>query len=88
MEFFPVKITSKKVHQNDVNFLPMKIISSKACRNDVKFSPIEIALKKFVETTWKFVDISFSTSRCNIDIKFDVNSTCCVSWEHSSSNSY
>ena len=69
MELPPVKITSINVHRNGINFLPIEITSNKVRRNDVEFSRIEMTLDKFVETTWKFIDIFFSTFRCSIDIE-------------------
>ena len=81
MDFSTIKVTSKKVSGNNVDFLTSKITPKKTLKNNVDFSTIEITLKKgrgndseipakqFVEMTWKFVEIWFSTYRCNIDIE-------------------
>ena len=66
-KFSPVKITLKKVHQNDFHFSPIEITSNKASQRDAEFLSIKTKSKKFVEATWKLVDILFSMNRHNID---------------------
>ena len=59
MEFSPIKITLKKVHQNDVNFFRIEITSNKTRPNNVYFLPFKVTSQKFLEITWKFLDIFF-----------------------------
>ena len=58
-----------KVRRNNVDFSLTDITSSKVRRNDVELLAIEFTLKKYIDTTRKYIDISFSTYRRNIDIE-------------------
>ena len=67
-KYLTIKITSKKVHGNDVDFSIIKIMSKKIHRNNVDYLIREITLKRYVEMTWKFVKIWPSTDPSNIDM--------------------
>ena len=80
--FLFFEISSKKVHQNNIDFSLIEIMSKKVRRNNIDFSliekvrrsdvhflPIEITSKKYVEMKWKIADIFSSTYRRNIAIE-------------------
>ena len=54
VDLSPIKITSNKLHLNNVDFLLIDITSNKVRWNDVDFPLIKITSKKYVETTWIF----------------------------------
>ena len=69
IDFLFIEITSRRGHHKDVDCLSIVITLNKMRQNEVHFWPIETTLKKYVKMSPKFVDISYSTFRRNIDIE-------------------
>ena len=85
-----IKITLKKIHQNDavffliklrrnnVYFSSIKMTLNNEHQNNVDLLPIKFTSKECIEITCKFVDILFLTYWPNIDI--ELRSTQCIAY--------
>ena len=69
VEFSTIEITSKEVRGSNVDLSTIEIASKKIRGSNVDFLTSKIRSKIYVETTWKFVEIWFSTYRPNIVVK-------------------